>query len=183
MKYAKMLGLLAVAAAALMAFAGVASASTLTSPAGTTYTSTINASAGTTELHGLFTSVSCTGSTVSGKVEQHGAKNAGGKVSKLTFSGCSDPVTVGKTGSLEITSSGTVYSSGAEVEIETSVGLCVFTTSNTDVGTLTESDSSHGVLDIDSASIPRTDGSFFCGSSGEWTGSYTVTSPSTLSVH
>ena len=76
MKYAKMLGLLAVAAAALMAFAGVASATTLTSPSGTTYTSTIKAtSEGTTTLHNssLGIAVSCEESTVEGKVEKHGS--------------------------------------------------------------------------------------------------------------
>ena len=52
MKYVKMLGLLAVAAAALMAFAGTASATTITSNAAApSDTPTIKASAGVTKLH------------------------------------------------------------------------------------------------------------------------------------
>jgi hypothetical protein len=181
MKYVKMLGLLAVAAAAMMAFAGVASATTITSPAGTLYTGNIAAEAGTTELHGPFTTVKCTSSKVAGKVESHGANvTAGGKISSLSFSGCNYPVKVLKTGSLEIHSNGTLTSSGAEITIETSIANCLFTTSSTDIGTLTSG--TPAKLDIDSAGIPRTGHSFFCGSSGEWTGSYTVTTPGTLIV-
>jgi hypothetical protein len=185
MKYVKMLGLLAVAAAALMAFAGVASATTLTSPTGTTYTGEIKAEAGTTELHCPFTTVSCTKSTVAGKVENSGAGvTAGGKISSLTFTGCNFPVTVLKPGSLEIhhTSgyNGTLTSTGAEITIETSIASCLYKTSATDVGSLTGG--SPAKLAINSAAIPRTGHSFFCGSSGQWTGSYEVTSPTSLYV-
>jgi hypothetical protein len=181
MKHVKILGLLAVAAAALMAFAGVATASTLTSPAGTTYTSTIKASAGSTSLDGSFTTVTCNKSTTEGKVEQHGASvNAGGNVSSLTFSECNFPTKVVKAGKLEITSTSEVISTGAEISIETSVGTCVFTTNNTKVGTFTGG--TPASMDIASAKIPRTGGNFLCGSSGTWTGSYTVNTPSTLLV-
>jgi hypothetical protein len=190
MKYAKMLGLLAVAAAALMAFAGTASATVLTSPSGTTYTSTIKAeSEGATSLDGAFTTVTCNKSTVEGKVESHGAAvTAGGKISSLTFTECNYPTTVKAAGSLEIhglgSSNGTLTSSGASIEIATSVGTCVFTTTNTDVGTLTGSTTTGGnaTLDIASAKIPRTGGNFLCGSSGTWTGAYKVTTPATLIV-
>jgi hypothetical protein len=191
MKYVKMLGLLAVAAAALMAFAGTASATVLTSPAGTTYTGTIKAeSVGATSLHGPFTTVSCTNSTVEGTVSQHGAgvtvKGSIGK-EKLTFTGCNYPVKVLKEGSLEIHATsggnGTVTSSGAEVTIETSIANCIFTTNSTDIGTFEGNGGGHARLSINSAGIPRTGHSFFCGSSGQWTGSYTVTTPGTLTVH
>jgi hypothetical protein len=179
MKYLKMLGLLAVAAAAMMAFAGVASATTLTSPAGTAYTSTLKATSTSSTLHGSFISVTCKHSAVEGKVESHGASvTAGGKVTGLTFSECTDPVTVKKEGSLEVHSNGRVTSTGAEIIIHTSVGECVFTTSGTDIGLFTGG--TPAKLDIDSVAIPRTGGSFFCGSSGEWTGSYSVTTPGTL---
>lgn len=191
MKYAKMLGLLAVAVAALMAFAGTASATTLTSPSGTTYTSTIKSSSeGTTSLHGPFTTVSCTASTVEGKVEKHGAGvTVSGAISKLTFSGCNFPVTVLKAGSLEVhnisgTKDGTLTSNGAEITIQTSIASCIFTTSNTDIGRLTAapSNTGHATLDINSAGIPRTGHSVFCGSSGTWTGSYKVETPTGLLV-
>jgi hypothetical protein len=194
MKYAKMLGLLAVAAAALMAFAGTASATILTSPSGTTYTGTIKATAGTTELHGPFTTVKCTGSTVEGKVASHGASvTTSGTISTLDFTGCNFPVTVLKAGSLEVhttykegkqeekaNGNGTLTSSGAEITIATSIANCLFTTSSTDVGTLTGGTTAK--LDINSAGIPRTGHSVFCGSSGTWTGSYTVVTPDTLLV-
>jgi hypothetical protein len=207
MRYIKTLGLLAVAAAALMAFAGTASATSLTSPAGTTYTSTISATSTNSTLHGSFITVTCKHSAVTGKVESHGAAvTAGGKISSLTFSECNYPVTVSKPGSLEIhteyelvkthengtktyaqkatsNGNGTLTSTGAEIKIHTSVGECIFTTSATDIGLLTGSTTKNAVLDIDSSAIPRTGGSFFCGSSGEWTGNYTVTTPSTLYVH
>ena len=185
MKYAKMLGLLAVAVTALMAFAGVASATTLTSPAGTTYTSTIKATSTESSLDGAFVTVTCAHSAVEGKVESHGAAStAGGKISSLTFSSCNYPTTVKKAGSLEIHGlgggNGTLTSTGAEIEIATSVGTCIFTTSATDVGTLTGGTTAK--LDIASAKIPRTGGNFLCGSTGTWTGSYTVNTPDTLLV-
>jgi hypothetical protein len=189
MKYVKMLGLLAVAAAALMAFVGTASATTITSSAGAT--PTIEAESTNGKLHGAFITVECSKSTVKGAVEQHGAGvTAKGNISNLTFTGCNYATTVIKAGSLEVhgtstTGNGTLTSTGAEIKIHTSVGECIFTTSATDIGTLTGSNVTKGnaVLDIASSSIPRTGGSFFCGSSGTWTGTYTVTAPSTLEVH
>jgi hypothetical protein len=191
MKYVKMLGLLAVAAAALMAFAGTASATSLTSPTGTSYTSSISAeSEGTTTLHNtsIGVSVSCTESKVAGKVEEHGAgKPAGGNVSTLTFTGCGeDSVKVVSKGSLQIhhTSgyNGTLTSSNAAITItDASTNTsCTYTTSGTDLGTV--SGGSPATLSIDSVTISRTGDSIFCGSKGEWTGSYKVTSPSSLFV-
>lgn len=193
MKLVKMIGLLAIAAAAMTAFAATASATTLTSPTGTVYTGAIKAESSNSSLHGSFITVSCSSSKVEGSVEQHGAaKTVAGKISALSFSGCNYTVTVLNKGSLELHAvscdkktnycTGTLTSTGAEILIHTSVGECVFTTTNTHIGTVTGTDDTkgHAVLDIDSAGIPRTGGSFFCGSSGEWTGSYTVTSPSSL---
>jgi hypothetical protein len=139
--------------------------------------------------------VSCTNSTVEGKVEQHGASvTTAGKISSLTFTGCNYPVKVLKVGSLEAHTTaikgtdadGTVTSNGAEITIETSIANCLFTTANTDIGTgsLTSTTTTGGnaTLDIKSAAIPRTGHSFFCGSSATWTGSYRVTTPTTLYV-
>ena len=188
MKYVKMLGLLAVAAAALMAFAGTASATSLTSSSGTT--PAISASAGATSLDGAFTTVTCQKSEVSGSVTGHGAGvPVSGPISTLHFKECNYPVTVEANGTLSVvaatpTGNGTLSSSGAKVSIHTSVGTCVFTTNNTDIGTVTGSNNTGGnaVLDI-TGKIPRTAGNFLCGSSGTWTGSYTINSPASLEVH
>jgi hypothetical protein len=196
MKYVKMLGLLAVAAAALMAFEASASATTLTSPPGTTYTSWISASSeGATTLHGPAT-ITCNSSTMEGRVEQHGGNGvrAGGWISNLSFSSCgSNDVSVKSTGWLEVETknespdgNGTVFSTSAEISVNvTSLGItCVYSTAFTDIGTLTGSNStgSNATLDINSSSIPRTGGSIFCGSSAKWTGSYKITTPSELVV-
>ena len=187
---------LALVAAALMALVGSASATVLTSPSGTVYTSTIKAeSEGTTTLHNssLGVSVSCKKSTVEGKVESHGTGvTVKGNVSSLTFSECgSDTVTVLKAGSLEVHEKqggngyGTLTSLGAEITIKNSAtGVsCTYTTgAGTDIGTLTGSGSTNATLDIESATIPRTGDSILCGSKGQWTGSYKVTTPSTLLV-
>lgn len=191
MKYTKMLGLLVVAAAALMAFAGTASASTAKSN-GALYTGAIEATnVGTSELHGSFISVACNKSLVKGNVEAHGAGvTASGKIGTLSFTECNYPVTVLKAGSLEAhaiapTGNATLTSSGAEIKIHTSVGECIFTTTATHIGTLTGSSNTggHAHLHISSSEIPRTGGSFFCGSKGVWTGTYTVVTPSRLDIH
>jgi hypothetical protein len=189
MKYAKMLGLLAVAAAALMAFAGFASASVVTSPAGTTYTGELKAETenGHAILHSenaptAFT-VEC-GGTVTGKVEKHGSGvTPGGNISSLVFNNCTNGATVvvNKAGSLEAhalgSGNGTVTSTGAEITIHVPVLniKCIYTTNSTDVGTLTGG--TPATLDINSATIPRTGGSAFCGTGGFWTGNYKVTTP------
>jgi len=192
MKYMKMLGLLAVAAAALMALAATASATVVTSN-GSSYTGTISASSeGATTLDGVA-DITCQKSTVNGTLESHGSSvTAEGPIGKkeLTFTECNQHVTVSAEGSLiaHATSNGngTLTSSNAAVVVViTSLGLtCEYTTSNTDIGTLTGSTTTkgHATLDIDSSPIPRTGGSFFCGSSSEWTGSYTVTTPSNLNL-
>jgi len=198
MKYVKMLGLLAVAAAAMMAFAGSASATTLTSPAGTHFAGTIEAtSEGETTLHGVAT-ITCHHSRVFGHVTDGGGdeKTVKGNITELTFTNCTNGhVTVANAGTLELhtdpegqaaNGNGILTSTGAEVSIQiTSLGItCVFTTNNTEVGTVTGSKNTKGTatMDIDSVKIPRTGGSFFCGSSGEWTGSYKVESPDYLDV-
>ena len=191
--------LLVLAAAAFMALAASASATTVTSPSGTVYTSTMKAaSEGTTTLHNssLGVSVSCTASSVEGKVQNHGSGvTASGSISSLTFTGCgADTVTVLKAGSLEVHDKtggnnfdGTLTSVGAEITIKNgATGVsCTYTTgTGTDIGTLTGSVSTGGnaTLDIESATIPRTGDSILCGSKGQWTGSYKVTTPSTLLV-
>jgi len=185
MRHIKILGLLAVAATALMAFASIASASTVTSPSGTVYTKTIAATAGPTELVGSFTTVKCNKSAVEGSVKSHGAGvTAEGPISSLTFSECNFNVTVLKKGDLIAHATGggnaTLTSTGAEVLVHTSVGECIFTTNATDIGNLTGG--TPAKLSIASVAIARTGGNFLCGSSAKWSGTYTVNTPGTLFV-
>jgi hypothetical protein len=202
MKYAKILGLAAMALVALTAMAGTASATRLTSPSGTTYTGTLKAEAESTvtltSVFGGFGAVSCKKSTVEAQVTQHGSFIvAGGPVNILTFGECSHPVTVIKTtdltgspkvptkyGSLMVAhwGSGEATLEGWEQTItihETLFGTCSFATSitGTDLGTLTLTPKTGGNATLDiKASIPSENG---CGT-GTWEGSYRFTTPSTL---
>jgi hypothetical protein len=133
--------------------------------------------------------VTCQESDAEGVVESHGAGvTASGSFRTFRFRVCgNNHVTVTNYGlfqfhALPTTGNFTVTSAGISISISvTSLGLtCVFTTNNTHIGTYVEATST---TTIDSASLPRTGGSIFCGSSGEWTGSYKVTSPSGLAAH
>lgn len=194
MKLMKMFGLLVAAAAALMAFAGTASATVVTSPAGTAYTSTLKSEGeGKPSLHGENGVTIACNSTVEGKVESHGTTaTAEGNISKLSWSNCEGgTATTVATGKLIAHATGssnaTLTSTGSKVKAEVSsifgTITCVYETNATDIGTLTGSTTTGGNATLDiSASIPRVEGSSLCGSAGTWTGSYKVTSPATLIV-
>jgi len=193
MKYVKMLGLLAVAAAAMMAFAGTASATLITSE-GSAYTGEIKAEAeGHAVLDNPISTIRCA-STVAGTINSHGLGNtANGPITGLTFTGCTDDwhVTVVTSGTLEghyvagINGGNvTLTSSGATVEA-TRFGIsCRYATSNTHVGLITSSVNTNSTATFDiNASIPFHSGSIFCGSGAtSWTGSYSITSPMNLNV-
>lgn len=168
MKYVKMLGLLAVAAAALMAFAGTASATELTNAQGDKLgvgTEIHAESEGATSLTGTIT-ITCQKSTVEGEVTNAGGAGitVSGHVSTLTFTECGNhTVTVKNAGSLEIhtefeetgdpktshetaaaTGNGTLTSTDAEVTVLLHSFLlgtvhCIYKTNETDIGTLTGS--------------------------------------------
>src|SRR6476660_3981483 len=94
MKYVKILGLLAVAAAALMAFAGSASATTITSPTGTVLGSTTVIHAvnenGHVKLANPIANIECV-STVEGTISSKGAGvTAEGGISTLEFTSCTN---------------------------------------------------------------------------------------------
>jgi hypothetical protein len=190
MKRLKTLAIAVLCAAALLALAGTAAATTFTSPANTTYTGTIKGG-GTVTSHGV-TTVTCN-TTFEVEIEQHGSSaTAGGVLTKSTGEcGTGNHVTIeaGGTGLAHTekeASNGngilTVTGSSTKVVL-TSLGItCVYTTNNTEVGLIEGSNEKAAVLVVDGASIPRTGGSFFCGSSSELTGTLTATSPSTLSV-
>jgi len=179
MRYLKQLGLLAVAATALMAFAGTASATSVTSSEGSTPYVVLTST--NSKLDGSFVTIECSHSKIEYRIEQHGAGvPAGGKVSALSFTGCNYQPTILYKGNVVHHTTGQVTADEMVVIYHSSVGTCGFTTSAA-IGNLTEG--AGATIDINSAKIARTSGNFLCGSSGTWTGSYSVTSPSTLEVH
>lgn len=192
MKHLKMLIPAFAVAIALLAPV-TASATQLTSPAGTLYTGTIHAASEfSMSWHGPYATIKCNKSTISGTVESHSSvTTAIVKLSSVSFTECSFPFKVVKPGTLEIHTddsavndgNGTITWSGMELTYETSIANCLFTTNNTDIGTLTGSDTGNAKWDIPpNTAIPRTGHSVFCGSSSTLTGSYSITTPSTLTV-
>jgi hypothetical protein len=193
MKYIKILSLAAVAAMALMAFAGTASATVLKS--GTTTLgvgTTIDASLkGSAKLEsGGEVLDTCTAGTVKGPITNAGGSNATvtGEIKELTWENCTKPTTTLKPGTLEIhhitgTTNGTVTGSGSEVTINGIFGTsCVYGTgAGLDLGTLKGVTSGSASLVIN-VSVPRTAGGFLCPSSAVWNAEYTVTSPTGLNV-
>ncbi|HET9396568.1 MAG TPA: hypothetical protein VFO36_10965, partial [Nitrospiraceae bacterium] len=196
----KMLGLAAVAAAALMAFvgAGTASATQLTDGSGNVLgvgTAITGESEGTTTLHPPIGSISCNKSHVGGKVGDAGSATTtvSGTIEALSFTECNATVHVLKNGSLEVhtegssnNNNGTLTSTGAQVTVVYLGFHCIFSTNNTDLGTVTGSATTGGNATLDiKATIPRTGGSSgaFCGTTAAWTGSYKVTEPGTLNIH
>jgi len=189
MKYAKSLGLLAAAAAVLMAFAAAASADTATSPTGTTYTGTIRAEAeGHTVLDNPIAKIECA-STIEGTITGHGAgKPVSGSVSTLDFTNCTNEwhVTTVSGGTFSIDNTGatiTVTSSGATFEATRLGVTCRYATNNTLIGRLTNSESDFSSATMHVVGIaPFESGSFLCGENMAWTGSYKVVKPIPLTI-
>jgi hypothetical protein len=189
MRLAKILNMsLSLAAAALVcAGAGTASATALTNE-GSIYTGTLDAASVDIALEGSFGTVECGKSNIKTSIESHGSSvTAEGKVGELTLSECNVPVTVLKAGSIQVHTlstmsggDGTVTSSGVEISVHTKLGICVFTTSGTDLGVLDDGALTFSELDVD-AVLARTSGSFLCGASGRLTGNY-IMGPA-VSVH
>jgi len=198
MRYLKMMGLLAVAAVAMMAFFGAGSASAQTviqtteGGASDEYTGVIESSLETGTSAILKDTAggvndTCNTSAVKGTVETNNNTSAGGKISKLEFGGCSHTTDVLANGELEVKqigtgTTGTVVSKGARVTIKSTIfGLsCVANTgAGTTIGTITSAGSptAHATMHINGV-ITLENG---CGDS-TWTGSYTVTSPTGLDI-
>jgi hypothetical protein len=187
---------LVIAVAAVCGCVPAASASVFIGPEELLYTGAIEAASEGSHVvlsgsNGIKTECS---SSLKGSVESQGSEvTAEGKLSSLSFSGCTNgsAVHVKSAGTLiaHATSAddGTLTSTGAEVEVtaNTIFGTisCIYTTSATDFGTFTGSATTSGNATIDvSATVPRTGGNFLCGSTGTWTGSYKVSAPSTLGM-
>ncbi|HEV2858714.1 MAG TPA: hypothetical protein VGW80_09965 [Solirubrobacterales bacterium] len=198
MKLTKILGVVAAAAMALMAFASTASATTLEvggvkQPGPVTIHATLESgsSAILKDTAGAFANT-CTESTVEGHTESPytaaGTNPIGGPITTLTFSKCTEePVVVDLPGRLTVswikgTTNGTIRSIGAKVTSPSPFGAltCVTATSpGTDIGTLTGKplSSEHATIDINAV--------LNCGfflPSAKWEGTYTATSPTGLAV-
>jgi hypothetical protein len=186
MKHLKMLALAVMATAALMALAAPVSATTLTSPAGTEYTGELNYTATSSLLFEIgFIDVTCTNSTIKGKVESNGGATASGKISTLSFSSCGEStVDTLANGSFAIGSSGggkgAVTGSGSVVTFAVFGVSCAYKTiSFPQMGPVTGGTPATFTLD---ASVPLESGGILCSKTATWTGSYQVTSPGTLLV-
>ena len=198
MKFTKILVVVAVAALALMAFANSASATTLATKgvpenASVTIEATLapGASALLTDTSVLYLNT-CTTSTVKGNtvspftVADPGT--IGGPVTTLSWSNCTEgnPVVEEKegkklNGTLSVqhiagTTNGTVRSSGAAVNVPTPVGLITCSTNNTDMGTLNGKKEGHATFTINAVLSCTVVGT------AVWSGTYTITSPTNLSV-
>jgi hypothetical protein len=187
MNHLKMLCIAALALAAAMAFASPAFATFATSPAGTTYTGTL-AGSGSATFHNSVGTISCN-AEVEGAIESHGPSVTGkGKATKWQYINCSNGTIESlATGTIEIHSAGkgvgTITSSGTQARALMFGIECIYQTESTDLGVVTDSSITKGTATLDlSATILRTGGSFFCGSTATLTGVALVTTPDQIFI-
>jgi hypothetical protein len=193
MRHLKLLVATAIVTAGLAAPAGQAFATYLTSPPGT------KVPAGVTihfkEKNGKWKFTMQSQEVECGKFTIHmDSTNSGSAfgtvhydVTKVKQEECSGPVTVLSPGTLEYHTlpfsppgRATVTWSGLELSTEPFSGVvCIYKTSNTDLGTV--SGGSPAIYNL-SGMIPRTGGSFLCGSSATMTAEYEMTTPSSLAI-
>jgi hypothetical protein len=194
MKLTKMFGLVAVAALALMAFAGTASATTLktngvTQSGAVTLEGSLSGSATLSDTSNTFANT-CKSSTVKGTTTVFTGTTVSGPIFDevkeektivgLSFGSCThEKVVVDKGGSLSVEvigsgPNGTVRSSGAEVTVPATIGSSIITvnckTSSTDLGTLTGTTSGTSTIHINAV--------LNCGfflPSAKWVGTYNIT--------
>jgi hypothetical protein len=188
MKHVKMFGLLVMAAASLMAFAGSASAAPVltTTAGGTDYTGTIHATLEAKTSATLKAGIedTCTESTANGTVSTNNSTEAEGALSALTFGTCTQDTKTITAGSLTINDAGEVFSKGSRVEVKvTGLGITCFygaETGSVKIGTFTGGETAK--LDVSTTTLQRETGSntTFCALNGTWTGTYVVTTPDKL---
>jgi hypothetical protein len=204
MKYLKMLGLAAVAAAAMTAILGAGTASATTLCENNQTTGCTKHVANETELDfslepetvATLTDsfgipiVECKASTVKGKTTSTGSSTTTveGNITSLSFTECTREVHVNTktTGTLEIhhkagTDDGTVTSNDTTVSITNVpfLGTCRYLTNNTDIGTLFGSlGDTDPTFEINALIPTETSG---C-PNGRWEGSYEYTGTTTFIV-
>jgi hypothetical protein len=199
MKKLKLPILMAVMAAAFASFAAAtASATTITGEGGVTLgtgTSISAQSEGSTIFHAAIGDFECKKSEITGKTSNSGGASETVKVTVESYvnTECTPGViTVLKLGTIEIhtksesaDNNGTVTWTGTELTTEYGGFHCIFTATNTDVGTLTGSATTGGNATLDVvATITRSGGraGAFCGTTATWTAAYKLSKPSTLNV-
>jgi hypothetical protein len=197
MKYLKILGLAAVAVAALMALIGVGTASATVIcknnlntetcsepyPVGTEGTASLESggSALLTNTAGQALDT-CKASTVTGKLKSQGkGEPARSELSTLSFSSCTFPTKTLRPGSAELhwikgTDNGTLTTGGVEVTINTVLfGSCIYgMESGTDVGTTVGGNP--GSLSV-AAVVIKLGGAAACPDTTIFTAKYVATSP------
>jgi len=199
MKYIKMLGLAAVAAAALMAFlgAGTASATELYNGATTLKSGTVldfSIEPGTTPkltetTGGLLDE--CKSSTFKGDITGAGSSTTTvtGTITQLTWVECTFPTVTTIPGKLEIhhitgTTNGTV-TSDAEIGVTINTvffGSCVYgVKAGADIGTLT-GNVTPATLDAHAVAVKLSGSAFACPETATWEASYIATEPTGGSV-
>lgn len=194
MKSIKMLGLAAVAAMALMAFAGAGSASAteLYNGATTLKSGTVldfSLKSGTSALlteTGGSTLDTCTGSTLQAKITAAGSSTTTttGEITNLTWTGCTFPTTTVTKGKTEIhwitgTTNGTV-TSDAEIGVTINTvffGSCVYAAkAGTHVGTFTGG--ATPIMHLNEIVVKGSGSAFACPETAKWVGDYRGTEPS-----
>jgi hypothetical protein len=196
MKHVKMLGLAAVAAAALMAFigAGTASArlcSTATNPCSSPWAtptamefslkSGTSAKLTTTEGSTLDT---CTASTVSGSLTSNsaGSTTSTGTISSITWGGCTVTTDTIKPGALQVHAEGGgagTVTADATIEVTVNVfSSCNYgVNSGTSLGTISEGTGSAAVFTAN-AVAKKLNGGFLCPETTKWVAEYVLEKPS-----
>jgi hypothetical protein len=200
MKYMKMLGLFAMAAAALMAFAGAASATELYSGATTQKVGTIldfSLKSGTSALWKETSPPSgegntldtCTSSTVTTEITNAGSATTTttGRNTGITWSGCTWPTTTTKLGRLEVHwTSGVNGTITADTEIGVKMntfffGECIYgPTAGTTLGTV--AGGNPATFTANAVTEKLAESNFACPATALWTGTYVSTSPAQLEV-
>jgi len=188
MKHRKLAGLLVMATASLLAFTNSASAvPVLTSPAGTEYTGEIHVTMepGTSSIMKAGIEDTCTATTVKGTVTTNNTTHASGAASVIANEKCTQDMKTITPGSLTINDAGEVFAFGNRIEIKvTSLGITCFygggESPGTKIGKLTTG--SPAKLAVSTTEMRRLVGSneTFCATKGTWTGSFVVTTPSSL---
>lgn len=197
MRYVKMLGLAALLAAALSAFAGVGTAAATTLTDGKknilgAETKIHAASEGKLILKTAVGTVECE-VTLEAKTQNEGGagKQIFASLEQWIFKNCgmANAVTF-TTGELQIFgaagSEGELKNEGLEITIEKSGFHCIYKfTTSTKIGTITGTEKTKKTATIDfSATIPVTGGRSggFCGMNATWTGSFEVDVPDALDI-
>jgi len=211
MKYLKMLGLAAVAAAALMAFAGAGTASAKEGVLCSTTSNPCNSkwaigtvldfslkSGTSAQLTNAATGESLdtctgTGTTVKGDLTANpdATGTATGEITSLEWKTCTFPTTTIERGKLKVeriagTSNGTVY---ADAEIRVTIntvffGSCVYgVKAGADIGTITEGIGTGALFKANKvAAVRLTGGEAVCPENANWTAEYVLTEPSNTTL-